>query len=97
MGIEINRPAEVAQVSNLLCRRLPAFAARHSAASARRRPVGRAWEIRSAAVLEIEETVSMSPRYGTPSAHGACRLKRKGTTLIVGGGITSGNPSLIQS
>ncbi len=36
------RNAEVAQVSNLLCRRPSAFAARQSAASARRRPVGSA-------------------------------------------------------
>src|SRR5882724_5818561 len=44
------------QVSNLLCRRLSAFAARHSAASARRRPVGRPLEFSSACGLEIRDT-----------------------------------------
>jgi len=62
------RKGEVAQVSNLLCRRLSAFAARHSAASARRRPVGRACELRSVGGLEIRIQQTGSLRYGAQSA-----------------------------
>src|SRR5882724_2761453 len=62
---------EVAQVSNLLCRRLSAFAAHQSAASARRLPVGRASDFAAPADWKsaIRQTGSTgSLRYGAPSA-----------------------------
>src|SRR6266850_7618839 len=58
------RAAKVAQISNLLCRRLSAFAARHSAASARRRPVGRYWNFEALADSKSAIRQTRSLRYG---------------------------------
>src|SRR5260221_14748502 len=69
------RKAEVAQISNLLCRRLSAFAARQSAASARRRPVGRCRNFEAFEALAdwksaIRQTGSL--RYGV---HDLCQMR----------------------
>jgi len=72
------RKGEVAQVSNLLCRRLSAFAARHSAASARRRPVGRACELRSVGGLEIRHTADWKSALRGSIRQDACKVQRGG-------------------